>query len=250
VRYKGLRTCVVVADPENSVFSDYFVTGDAACRSATPSRIEGIGRMRVERSFIRTSVDAMVRVPDAFSIGAALFLEDFLGRRVGASTGTIFCAALTMALHMAADGCEGSIVAILCDGGERYASTVYCQAWRERAGLEGAVQAAKLRVAALCCPVGASGAGSAGAGGAGAGGAGAGSSAVAGMPCGFCPPLGPAADSADWPCAAVLRAEAGGGLGSSGGSGGGSGGSGGGCGSGSGSSGACSSGSSSGSGNP
>ena len=147
VRYKGLRTCVVVADPDNSVFSSYYESGDATLTTAGPGRIEGIGRTHVERSFIRGAVDAMVRVPDAFSMGAVLFLEDFLGRRVGASTGTIFCGALTMALHMAADGCAGSIVAILCDGGERYAGTVFSPQWREQQGLEGAVQAAKARVA-------------------------------------------------------------------------------------------------------
>jgi cysteine synthase A len=200
VRYKGLRSCVVVADPENSVFFDYFQSGDAAARSATPSIIEGIGRTHVERSFIRTSVDAMVRVPDAMSIGAVLFLEDFLGRRVGASTGTIFCAALTMALHMAADGRAGSIAAILCDSGDRYSGTVYSAAWREARGMEAAVAAARARVAALCCPRGSGG------GGGGGGGAAEGGSS-GGAPCGYCPPDVIVA-AADWPCKAVTRPDA------------------------------------------
>lgn len=104
VRYKGLSTSIVVADPDNSVFTPYFTTGDRSLTCTTPGKIEGIGRGRVEASFIRTCVDAMVHVPDTYSMGAVLFLEGFLGRRVGSSTGTIFCAALTMALHMVADG--------------------------------------------------------------------------------------------------------------------------------------------------
>lgn len=198
VRYKGLSTSIIVADPDNSVFTPYFVCGDRALTCTTPGKIEGIGRGRVEASFIRTSVDGMVQVPDTHSMGAVLFLEDFLGRRVGSSTGTIFCAALTMALHMAADGRGGSIVAILCDGGERYASTVYNPQWRESKGLEEGVQAARQRISAMCCP---GGGGAAGAGTEAAG-------AAAGAVCGYCPTTAVLEGSKDWPCKCVLRADA------------------------------------------
>jgi cysteine synthase A len=59
VRYQGKSTCVVVADPENSVFYEHFVGGDPALRATQAGIIEGIGRSRVEHSFIRTAVDAM-----------------------------------------------------------------------------------------------------------------------------------------------------------------------------------------------
>lgn len=47
------------------------------------------------------------------------------------------------AQQMKAAGESGSIVAILCDGGERYATTYYDQAWLEAQGykLEGLIAA-------------------------------------------------------------------------------------------------------------
>ena len=209
VRYKGLQTAIVVADPENSAFLQHFHTGDASVRTSQASRIEGIGRQRVERSFIRTAVDAMVHVPDAHSMGACLFLEGFLGRRVGASTGTIFCAALTMALHMQADSVEGSLVAILCDSGDRYAGTVYNREWRVAKGLEEAVQAARLQVAALCCP--GAGAGSSSSSSASSSSSSSASSEYSGSRgCGFCPPVVDSQQAQAWPCKTVLRQAEGG----------------------------------------
>jgi len=91
--------------------------------------------------------DGIVRVPDAYSVGALLYLERAFGRRVGGSTGAIFCASLTLAEDMRAAGRAGSIVAILCDGGERYASTLYSREWRESHGLpETDVRAAEAHV--------------------------------------------------------------------------------------------------------
>ncbi len=55
---------------------------------SVPSRIEGIGRPRVEPSFLSGVVDRMVAVPDAASIAAARHVSAVLGRRVGPSTGT------------------------------------------------------------------------------------------------------------------------------------------------------------------
>ena len=140
MRYHGVRTSIVVADPERSAFLPYYVSGDAeAARAAVAQagavRIEGIGRPRAEPSFVRTAVDGMVSVPDAFSVGALAYLRHALGRAVGGSTGTIFCAVLTLAQQMRAAGAAGSIVGILCDGGERYVDTLYSREWRVAHGL-------------------------------------------------------------------------------------------------------------------
>jgi len=48
VRYRRHATEVVVADPEDSVFFDYFAGGDRRLTCERASRIEGIGRPRVE----------------------------------------------------------------------------------------------------------------------------------------------------------------------------------------------------------
>jgi cysteine synthase A len=116
------------------VFFDYFrsVLAGHPNHSLTlnvGSRIEGIGRPRVERSFIPACVDAMVKTPDALSFAAMRYLAVRLGRRVGGSTGTNFVGVLYIAERMKLAGEKGAIVALLCDSGERYRSTYYHNAW-------------------------------------------------------------------------------------------------------------------------
>lgn len=88
IRCHGYDTRLMVVDPENSVFLPYWQDRDATLRSPVGSKIEGIGRPRVEPSFIPDVVDEMLRVPDAASVATAHWLETQLGRKVGASTGT------------------------------------------------------------------------------------------------------------------------------------------------------------------
>ncbi|MCY1455652.1 2,3-diaminopropionate biosynthesis protein SbnA [compost metagenome] len=71
----------------------------------------------------------MIKVPDALSLAAMHYLAKRLGRRVGGSSGTNLIGALMAARQMQAAGEAGSIVAILCDGGDRYATTYYDQDW-------------------------------------------------------------------------------------------------------------------------
>jgi cysteine synthase A len=136
IRYRCLDTRVCVADPENSVFFDAFATGDCTIRIATHSLIEGIGRPRVERSFLPGIVDGMLRIPDLASLAAIRYLEGRLGRRCGGSTGTNFIATLHLAKRMHEAGEAGSIVTILCDGGERYGHSYYDDAWVKARGFE------------------------------------------------------------------------------------------------------------------
>lgn len=129
IRYQGYDTQLTVVDPQNSVFLDYWQQRDASLRSPVGSKIEGIGRPRVEPSFIPDVVDEMLRVPDAASVATAHWLESQLGRKVGASTGTNMWGALQLAARMRDEGRTGSIVTLLCDSGERYLETYYNPEW-------------------------------------------------------------------------------------------------------------------------
>lgn len=129
VRYQRHATQVCVADPDFSVFYDYYLTGDATLSAPRGSRIEGIGRPCVEPSFMRHVIDAMVKVPDDYALAALRYLDARMDRKCGGSTGTIFCAVLSLASAMRARGEAGSIVAILCDGGERYLHSYYNHDW-------------------------------------------------------------------------------------------------------------------------
>ncbi|MGH8125063.1 MAG: PLP-dependent cysteine synthase family protein [Rhodanobacteraceae bacterium] len=123
------ETRLAVVDPENSVFLDYFNTGDASLKLERGSRIEGIGRPRVEPSFLPGVIDRMIRVADADTMAALRVLEKLLGRRCGGSTGTNFVGALQLMAEMKAAGEIGPVITLICDGGERYAGTYYNDAW-------------------------------------------------------------------------------------------------------------------------
>src|SRR5690606_34902270 len=94
------------------------------------------GRPRVEPSFVPSVIDRMVRVPDAASIAAMRHLYEVTGRRAGGSTGTNLWAALGLAGELRAAGVHGSIVTLICDGGDRYATTYYDDAWVADQGID------------------------------------------------------------------------------------------------------------------
>lgn len=135
-RYKGIDSRVAVVDPEGSAFYDGWRLGDCDVRTSSPSRIEGIGRTRVEPSFFPNLVDKVLQVPDAASIAAMRWTSALLGRRVGASTGTNIWGSLLLGLRMVADKREGSLATVICDAGDRYASTYYNDAWLEAQGID------------------------------------------------------------------------------------------------------------------
>ncbi len=136
IRYRRHRTRLAVVDPENSAFYGGYETGSADYTTGMPSRIEGIGRPRVEPSFVGQVVDRMIRVPDAASIAAMRHASEALGRRVGGSTGTNLWGAFGLIAAMIADGRHGSVVTLLCDGGERYAGTYFDDEWVAGEGLD------------------------------------------------------------------------------------------------------------------
>ncbi|WP_240809701.1 PLP-dependent cysteine synthase family protein [Actinomadura sp. WMMA1423] len=134
-RYRMFQTRLAVVDPEGSAFYGSFCDGDPD-RTAAGSRIEGIGRPRVEPSFLPTVIDRMIRVPDAASIAAMRWTSEVSGRSVGGSTGTNMWGAAELIAQMRARGERGSVVTLICDGGERYAGTYGSDAWLEERGLD------------------------------------------------------------------------------------------------------------------
>ncbi|MCE2596168.1 PLP-dependent cysteine synthase family protein [Motilimonas cestriensis] len=132
IRYQQLSTQLTVVDPENSVFHAYYQTGNNDLSSNQSSRIEGIGRPRVEPSFIPSVIDNMMTVPDAASVACMLWLHQKLNRKVGPSTGTNLFGVLKLAQQMQTQQQTGSIVTLICDSGERYLDCYYDQVWVEQ----------------------------------------------------------------------------------------------------------------------
>ena len=136
IRYRCHDSYLAVVDPENSAFFPGWRDGSSTVTTACGSRIEGIGRQRVEPSFVPGVVDRMIAVPDAASIATMRAFESVLGRRVGPSTGTNLWGVLRIAVQMRAAGQAGSIVTLLCDGGERYGHTYFDDGWLAGQGID------------------------------------------------------------------------------------------------------------------
>lgn len=135
IRYQGYGTQLVVVDPENSAFYESYMSGDSDVNTQASSRIEGIGRPVVEASFQPDVISDMIRVPDPASIAAIYWLEKHTGKRAGPSTGTNLWGVFKIALDMKRQGIKGSVVTLMCDGGDRYPDTYYDEGWvRENIG--------------------------------------------------------------------------------------------------------------------
>jgi cysteine synthase A len=144
LRYRRFPTRLCVADVEHSAFFDGFRHGDRTRVCERPSMIEGVGRPRMEPSFVPGVVDRMMKVPDAASIAAMQVLSRLLRRPVGGSTGTNFLAICQLASQMLQAGETGSLVTLICDSGERYRQTYYEPQWLTARGIDPAPYAAEL----------------------------------------------------------------------------------------------------------
>jgi cysteine synthase A len=158
LRYHRHGTELAVVDPEYSAFYPGWLesrdggaasgppgaagasgtagaSGAAVPSKGLPSRIEGIGRPRLEPSFIPTVIDHMIQVPDAASVAAMRHLREFAGLHAGPSTGTNLWGVWQLIAGMIAEGRRGSVVSLMCDGGERYAGNYYNPDWLRAQGL-------------------------------------------------------------------------------------------------------------------
>ena len=119
VRYRRYATRLCVADPEGSAFFDAWRTGDP---TQDRDRLAHRGhRPPARRAVLRAVGD---RPHDAGARrrldGRDAVVEHTLGRHVGGSTGTNFWPPSHSPVEMRAPAEPGSIVTLICDGGERY----------------------------------------------------------------------------------------------------------------------------------
>ena len=142
-RYHKVATRLAVVDPEGSVFGEAWRTGRRDL-AGPGSRIEGIGRPRVEPSFVPGVIDEVIPVPDAASVAAARLVEQRTGLSVGPSTGTNLVGVLELAVRMRDAGERGSIVTLICDSGQRYVETYGNDEWVAGNGWDVAGELARL----------------------------------------------------------------------------------------------------------
>jgi cysteine synthase A len=115
---------VVLADPMGSALYSYVKTGELD--SDGDSMAEGIGIGRLVPNFEGAPVDDALQVDDRALVGTAYHLLREEGLLLGTSTAINVWAAARTALAM---GPGHTIVTFLCDGGQRYLSRLYNEAW-------------------------------------------------------------------------------------------------------------------------
>ncbi len=124
----GVR--VIGVDPEGSVLSRFFATGEVG--KSEPYMVEGLGNDQVPGTLDIEYLDEYRTVSDrdAFTVARRLAGEE--GLFVGGSTGLIVHAALEVAREVSDPG--ACVVAILCDWGERYLTKQYDDEWMRNNG--------------------------------------------------------------------------------------------------------------------
>ncbi|MEV4801798.1 pyridoxal-phosphate dependent enzyme [Nonomuraea sp. NPDC049421] len=146
IKEHGLSCRVAVADPENSAYFPGWTLDVHDYATGMPSRIEGVGRPRMEPGFRPEVVDLVVPVPDAASVAAARHIREVTGLPVGPSSGTALWAALELIERMVVRGERGTIVSLIGDASERHLATCHDDAWATERGLDVARHAERLRL--------------------------------------------------------------------------------------------------------
>jgi len=131
-RESRAKTRLLVVDPEDSAFFDYYRCGSHPAGCICASRVEGIGRPAVEPSFTASVVDRMSLVPDSASYGAARWLASKLGRTVGMSTGCNLIGAVEVLQELP----SSTVATLICDDGARYSGKLDNECWLRQQGLD------------------------------------------------------------------------------------------------------------------
>jgi cysteine synthase A len=123
------KILTVLCDPMGSSLYNYVNNGKLEPEG--DSDLEGIGIKRLTANFEGAPIDRAIRATDAQAIEMAHWLLDHEGIFVGGSSGLNVVGAASIARELP----EGStVVTILCDGGQRYLSRIFNDAWLREQG--------------------------------------------------------------------------------------------------------------------
>ena len=121
---------VGLADPDGAAMYSYFKTGELASEGS--SITEGIGQGRVTGNVAEAVVDAPFRVPDTEALPVIFDLLRRDGLCLGGSSGINVAGAVRLAREL---GPGHTVVTVLADGGQRYASKLFNPAFLRDRGL-------------------------------------------------------------------------------------------------------------------
>ncbi len=129
LKARNEKILTVLCDPMGSSLYNYVNNGKLEPEG--DSDLEGIGIKRLTANFEGAPIDRAIRATDAQAIEMAHWLLDHEGIFVGGSSGLNVFGAARIAKELP----EGStVVTILCDGGQRYLSRIFNDAWLREQG--------------------------------------------------------------------------------------------------------------------
>ncbi|MGH7737801.1 MAG: cysteine synthase A [Candidatus Tyrphobacter sp.] len=124
LKERNERILTVLCDPMGSALYSYVERGEL--RAEGDSDLEGIGIKRVTKNFAGAPIDRAIRADDDDAIAMVHWLLLNEGLFVGGSAGLNVLGAARIARELP----EGStVVTVLCDGGDRYRSRLFDEAW-------------------------------------------------------------------------------------------------------------------------
>lgn len=133
LKARNERILTVLCDPMGSSLYNYVNHGKLEPEG--DSDLEGIGIKRLTANFEGAPIDRAIRATDAQAIEMAHWLLENEGIFVGGSSGLNVFGAASIAKELPAGS---TVVTILCDGGQRYLSRIFNDAWlREQALTKG-----------------------------------------------------------------------------------------------------------------
>jgi cysteine synthase A len=130
LKERDARVRIALADPEGAALYSWFTEGVLASQGSSIS--EGIGVNRITGNLEGVSVDHAYRIPDAEFLPILFDLAQHEGLALGPSSGVNLAGAIHLAREL---GPGKTIVTVLCDPGQRYASKVYNPAFLRTQGL-------------------------------------------------------------------------------------------------------------------
>lgn len=124
LKARSQNVLTVLCDPMGSALYNYVNGGEL--KPEGDSDLEGIGIKRLTANFEGAPIDRAIRASDGQAVAMAHWLLEHEGMFVGGSSGLNVVGAATIARELPAGS---TVVTILCDGGARYLSRIFNDAW-------------------------------------------------------------------------------------------------------------------------
>ena len=120
LKQRNPKVVIGLADPMGAALYNWYTHGELKAEGS--SITEGIGQSRITKNLEGAPVDEAFQIPDSEAIPVVFDLLQHEGLLMGTSTGINLAGAIRLARHM---GPGHTIVTVLADGGQRYASRLF-----------------------------------------------------------------------------------------------------------------------------